>query len=53
MIAESKPSLDNERVKVLEVRIGPGERLPMDTHGRYINYIMSDAKVRVIAPMIS
>ena len=38
MVAESKPLLDNERVKVSEVRIGPGERLPMHTHGRYINY---------------
>ena len=48
MVTESKPLLDNERVKVSEVRIGPGERLPMHTHGRYINYVMSDAKVRVI-----
>jgi len=48
MVTESKPLLDNERVKVSEIRIGPGERLPMYTHGRYINYVMSDAKVRVI-----
>ena len=48
MVAESKPLLDNERVKVSELRIGPGERLPMHTHGRYINYVMSDAKLRVI-----
>lgn len=48
MVAESKLILDNERVKMSEVRIGPGERLPTHTHGRYINYVLSDAKVRVI-----
>jgi hypothetical protein len=48
MVAESKPLLDNDRVRLSEVRIGSGERLPMHTHGRYINYVMSDAKVRVI-----
>ena len=48
MVAESKAVIDNERVKVSEVRIRPGERLPMHTHGRYINYVLGDAKVRVI-----
>jgi quercetin dioxygenase-like cupin family protein len=48
MVAESKPILENERVKVSEIRIGPGERLPMHTHGRYINYVLTDATVRVI-----
>ena len=48
MVTESKAVLDNERVKVSEVRIGPGERLPMHTHGRYVNYVLGDAKVRVI-----
>ena len=48
MVAESKPLLDNERVKVSEIRIGSGETLPMHTHGRYINYILCDAKVRAI-----
>ena len=48
MVAESKPLLDNERVRVSEIRIGPGETLPTHTHGRYINYVLSDAKVRVI-----
>ena len=48
MVAESRPLLDNERVKVSEIRIGPGETLSMHTHGRYINYVLSDAKVRVV-----
>jgi hypothetical protein len=27
---------------------GPGERLPRHAHGRYINYVLSDATSRII-----
>ena len=48
MVAESKTVLDNEKIKISEIRIGRGEKLPMHTHDRkYVTYVMNDATVRV------
>ena len=47
---QSKTLLDNEKVKVVEIRIPAGEKMPMHTHGRYLSYTMNPAKVRFILP---
>jgi quercetin dioxygenase-like cupin family protein len=47
---QSKTLLDNEKVKVVEIRIPAGEKLPMHSHGRYLSYTMNPAKVKFILP---
>jgi beta-alanine degradation protein BauB len=50
MPVESKLLLENDKVKIVEVRITPGDKLPMHTHGRYVSYAMNPAKVRATMP---
>lgn len=47
MVVDSKLVLENDRIKIVEVKINPGEKLPMHSHGRYVSYAMSNAKIRV------
>ena len=45
-----KVLLENNRVRVLEVRIKPGEKIPMHSHPAHITYALSDAKGQYTAP---
>jgi quercetin dioxygenase-like cupin family protein len=49
-MVQSKTLLENDKVKIVEMRIAPGELMPMHTHGRYIAYTMNPAKVRFTLP---
>ena len=42
--------LENEKVKIVEVRIPVGEKMPLHTHGAYVSYVMNVAKVRITLP---
>jgi beta-alanine degradation protein BauB len=42
--------LENNRVRVLEVRIKPGEKIPMHSHPAHLTYALSDAKGQYTAP---
>jgi len=46
---KSKVLLDNHRVRVLELRLAPGEREPMHSHPDYLVYVMSPATMRMTA----
>jgi len=46
----TKVILENEKVKIVEVRIPVGEKMPMHTHGNYVSYVMNQAKVRITLP---
>jgi hypothetical protein len=39
--------IDNDRVRVLEYRLGPGQKEPKHSHPPGIVYALSDAKVKV------
>lgn len=45
-----KVLLENNRVRVLEVRIKPGEKIPMHSHPAHITYALSDAKGQYTSP---
>ena len=47
---EKKVLLDNDRVKVVEIRLPPGEKMPMHTHSAYIAYTMNPARVKFTFP---
>jgi hypothetical protein len=49
-MVQSKILLENDRVKVVEIHVAPGEKMPMHTHGKYIAYTMNTAKVKFILP---
>jgi beta-alanine degradation protein BauB len=49
-MVESKILLENDRVRVVEHRVAPGERMPMHTHGAYVVYPLNSAKVRISFP---
>lgn len=42
--------IDNDRVRVLEYHLKPGESEPMHSHAAGVAYIVSGAKVRTILP---
>jgi quercetin dioxygenase-like cupin family protein len=42
--------LENERVRVLDIRMKPGDHSPMHAHPNYLAYILSDGKVTFTAP---
>ena len=42
-----KVLLENDRVRVLEIRLKPGRKLPMHTHPPYLVYALTPHKVRV------
>ena len=43
----SKVLLDNHRVRVLELRLNPGESEPMHSHPDYLVYVLSGATMRM------
>jgi len=45
-----KVLLENNRVRVLEVRIKPGEKIPMHSHPAHLTYALSDAKGQYTSP---
>jgi beta-alanine degradation protein BauB len=45
-----KVLLENNRVRVLEVRIKPGEKIPMHSHPAHLTYALSDAKGEYTSP---
>jgi beta-alanine degradation protein BauB len=44
-----KVILENNRVRVLEVRIRPGEKVPMHSHPAHVTYTLSDVKGKYIS----
>ena len=46
----SKVLLDNHRVRVLELRLGPGESEPLHSHPDYLVYVLSAARMRMQCP---
>jgi hypothetical protein len=47
---EKKVLIDNERVKIIEIRVPPGDKVPMHTHSAYVSYVMNTTKVRLTLP---
>ena len=47
---KSRVLLDNHRVRVLELRLTPGEREPLHSHPDYLVYVLSAATMRMTAP---
>ncbi len=45
-----KVLLENDRVRVLDVRVKPGEKQPMHSHPANVVYFLSDAKVKFTYP---
>ena len=45
-----KVLIENERVKVMEVTIPPGGKLPKHTHPAYVAYPMNPAKAKITFP---
>ena len=45
-----KVMFENERMRVLEVTMEPGDRSDMHSHPDYFVYMLSDGKVRFTAP---
>jgi beta-alanine degradation protein BauB len=45
----SRTLLDNPRVRVLELRLAPGQQEPMHSHPDYLVYVLSPAKMRMTA----
>jgi quercetin dioxygenase-like cupin family protein len=46
---KSRILLDNHRVRVLELRLPPGEHEPMHSHPDYLVYVLSPATMRMTA----
>ena len=43
--------LENERVRVLDIRLKPGEKAPIHNHpGDHVVYVMKDAKFKLTFP---
>jgi len=45
-----KVILENDRVRVLEVHIKPGEKVPMHSHPAHVTYTLSDVKGKYVSP---
>jgi quercetin dioxygenase-like cupin family protein len=45
-----KVLLENNRVRVLEVRIAPGQKIPMHSHPPHVTYALSEAKGEYTSP---
>lgn len=42
-----KVLLDNDRVRVLDVRLGPGEKSAQHSHPGYVTYALTESKVKI------
>jgi len=49
-LTHEKVLLENSRVKVIEVRLPPGEKMGMHTHPPYVIYSLSSARLRFTFP---
>ncbi|HXQ92309.1 MAG TPA: hypothetical protein VN739_04835 [Nitrososphaerales archaeon] len=49
-MVEKKVLLDNDRVKIIEIKLSVGEKMPMHTHSAYVAYTMNPAKVKFTFP---
>ena len=45
-----KALLENDQVRVLDVRVQPGQKVPMHSHPAYVVYALSDFKVKFTYP---
>jgi len=45
-----KVILDNDKVRVLEVHVKPGQKIDMHSHPEYILYVLSDGKMTTTLP---
>jgi quercetin dioxygenase-like cupin family protein len=45
-----KPVLDNDQVRVLDIRVRPGGTAPMHSHPAYVFYALTPFKVRFTYP---
>lgn len=45
-----KVILENDRVRVLDVRVKPGQKVPTHSHPAYVVYALSDFKVKFTYP---
>ncbi len=43
----TKPLLENERVKIYELQLGPRQVTEMHSHPEYVGYLLTDAKLRI------
>ncbi len=43
----SKSLLENERVKIYELHLTPGQKTEMHSHPEYVSYLLTDAKLRI------
>ena len=41
---------ENDRVRVLEYRLKPGEKEDMHSHPAYLGYVLNDATLRITPP---
>ncbi len=41
---------ENDRVRVLDVRMKPGEKSPMHTHPALVSYSFTGGKLRIVLP---
>ncbi len=46
----TKVLLENDRVRVLDVRVKPGEKEPMHSHPANVVYCLSDSKIKLTYP---
>jgi beta-alanine degradation protein BauB len=45
-----KVALENDRVRVLDIRMKPGDKSPEHSHPAYVMYSLSDAKAKFTNP---
>ena len=45
-----KVALENDRVRVLDIRMKPGDKSPEHSHPAYVIYALSDAKLKFTDP---
>ena len=46
-----KPLLENERVRVMEIKLSPGQKAPMHEHpNAHVVYVQNDAKFKLTFP---
>lgn len=45
-----KPLMENDRVRILDIKLGPGEKTPQHSHPDTVLVILNDQKIRFIYP---
>ena len=49
-IGPFKPLMENDRVKVIDFRLNPGDKTPQHSHPDTVVYSLNDQKIRFIYP---